>query len=369
MNRPSDPRHSLSNDYVFDDSSFDYARAEARDPATPKLDFGTALEAVGDASTLSNQKEDHAHDHDHDRVSSPTSFSSPTTATSSAWLSPRLPIKVEPSASYSRDRDQPESLPYAVTGRSRYRPELASSSSSPRDGDRIRRLRELHHLVEDGDSVRLEKLLLGVDALNYRAVIDDIVLETGLTVTHMASDRGDCQTLRVLMYLGFVDVNRPEANGLRPLHFAAWKNHTEAMLTLGESPRLITSDLNKVCGMALIHMLTKVKYCVPSLRALFSLGVHVETRDLYGMTALHHAVMAGNLEAAQFLLERRANADLRDDRGESALSAALDLNDGEMIRLLARYGFTSSPSSRNDGAFRPEKGTARIHSYSGKRFG
>jgi hypothetical protein len=53
-------------------------------------------------------------------------------------------------------------------------------------------------------------------------VINEIVPETGLTVTHLAADMGAVEVLDVLIKQVGADVNQQEPQaGLRPLHFAA----------------------------------------------------------------------------------------------------------------------------------------------------
>jgi hypothetical protein len=56
-----------------------------------------------------------------------------------------------------------------------------------------------------------------------------------------------------------------------------------------------------------------------SMKALLASGLSANTRDKYGRTALHAAVLLGQLELARFLLSKGADVNARDEEGRTPL--------------------------------------------------
>ena len=70
------------------------------------------------------------------------------------------------------------------------------------------------------------------------------------------------------------------------------------------------------------------------VNALLDRGAVINARDKYGNTALYYAARSGNLPKVQLLLSRGADQEIRNDRGETALSIAQDWKRVEVIRVL-----------------------------------
>jgi len=76
------------------------------------------------------------------------------------------------------------------------------------------------------------------------------------------------------------------------------------------------------------------------LKQLFGLGFSIQTFDDQNMTPLHHAAMAGMLEAAVWLLKNGAKVNAFEHHriGETALCLAVQSQRIETVELLLRRG-------------------------------
>lgn len=88
--------------------------------------------------------------------------------------------------------------------------------------------------------------------------------------------------------------------------------------------------------------------------------------DANGATALHEAALAGNLQAAQTLLEAGARVDARERRGATALNVAAERAQAEMAELLLRRGANVQNADRygstplHNAAYSPHATEARL---------
>lgn len=103
----------------------------------------------------------------------------------------------------------------------------------------------------------------------------------------------------------------------------------------------------------------------PSLRA------EINARDESGDAPLHHAALAGHLEAVRFLLDKGADINSVNTRGMSALNLALKNNHTEIIQLLTDWenkpsrtlsSSSSSSSSRTFTGTLPALHLSLLHS-------
>ncbi|MCU7494055.1 MAG: ankyrin repeat domain-containing protein [Ignavibacteria bacterium] len=67
-------------------------------------------------------------------------------------------------------------------------------------------------------------------------------------------------------------------------------------------------------------------------------GIDMNAIDpTFGMAALHWAIIAEEDDAVEFLLENKANPDIRDDEGYTPLHRAVMMKSEDMVKLLKKY--------------------------------
>ena len=100
-----------------------------------------------------------------------------------------------------------------------------------------------------------------------------------------------------------IDVNSRDANGFTPLHFTAWKGHTNA------------------------------------LRRMLEAGAELNARSTDDLTPLMLAARYRHSAAIEVLLDEGANADIRNDRGKVAAQLWKgQISDKGYRRLVAATG-------------------------------
>ena len=73
-------------------------------------------------------------------------------------------------------------------------------------------------------------------------------------------------------------------------------------------------------------------------RALLSHSADANTRDVFGKSPLHDAVLRGNSELAALLLDHGADAAAADDSGTTPLHVAAHAGNGSLVELLLAHG-------------------------------
>jgi ankyrin repeat protein len=85
---------------------------------------------------------------------------------------------------------------------------------------------------------------------------------------------------------------------------------------------------------------------------LVNIGGDVNKKDEeFGFTALHFAVISGNAELVQTLLERNAKADAESKTGVTALHLACYYGNEAIIELLLNYGATKEVTDNIHGRY------------------
>lgn len=167
--------------------------------------------------------------------------------------------------------------------------------------------------------------------------------------------------IRILLATG-AKANEPVTQGLRPLHYAVWKNYPEAALLI----LVRGGDVNArdECGYSALHLSAEHGY-TDLVALLLSEGAQVDYRentdDPFPRTTicdepLRLAIRNKHFEIAKLLLEHGADPNKRYFFGaEINLVSPLDI---EFMQLLLLYG--ADPNTRDRGGLTPLMKAARL---------
>ena len=159
-----------------------------------------------------------------------------------------------------------------------------------------RHLPIFHQIVLGLSSIDLEK------QLELSTADIDAVDDQGLTALCWAANTGNVLSIKLLLQNG-ADVNKAASNGCGPLHFAALTIHPGCIEPL-------------------------IRY-----------GAKVDAQDLWGFTPLHTSTMSrDDLQHVVSLLDAKADIDLPDNHGTTALYRAVRFNRPKMVAYLLQNG-------------------------------
>ena len=186
------------------------------------------------------------------------------------------------------------------------------------------------HLAVDQASDAMVRLLIehGADA--------DAADEVGSTALHLAARRGDPAIVQALAVKGR---GRPDPNGNRPAHFAAYFGQADMFQRLFEPSTL--EDRNSA-GQTLLHLaayggnldiLRLLLRQVPSAQET-DRSSPLNQADDKGWTPIFHAVAGGHSDALRLLLEHGASASHRALDQSTALHHAAAARDSRLIEAL-----------------------------------
>ena len=106
----------------------------------------------------------------------------------------------------------------------------------------------------------------------------------------------------------------------------------------------ISSNPNLIEEMEIRFFHLVMKDDIDPAKALLNSGISVNAVDYNGRSALHFAADRGNQEFVQYLLNRSANPDQRDSRGETALSLAIKGKHADTAKILQKSSMASQSS-------------------------
>ncbi len=126
-------------------------------------------------------------------------------------------------------------------------------------------------------------------------------------------------------------LNRPNEDGFRPLHFAAYHCHP-AIVTL-----LLEFNANPnapdKAGYQALHWAAKAGDCL-SVRILLEGGADKDAKGEYGRTPMHMAAFNHRLQVLDLLLQKGAYPNMRAEKGKTPLHEAVIHGDLEVARKL-----------------------------------
>lgn len=130
------------------------------------------------------------------------------------------------------------------------------------------------------------------------------------------------------------DINRPLANSITPLMYAAQTGDLDVVKSLlkrGADPALLNSDGN---GALWFACFSGSEACVTEL---IKAGAPLDTQNVNGATALIYCASASKAPLVKLLLDAGANTELKTHDDFTALELAADL---ECLRLLKNVSST-----------------------------
>lgn len=163
-----------------------------------------------------------------------------------------------------------------------------------------------------------------------------------------AAMKGDRARLRVLLQQK-ADVNAPQADGATAIEWAAYRNDldmADLLIAGGANVKLANRD-----GVTPLWLASE-NGSARMIGKLIEAGADPNERQPNGETPLMMAARNGNLAALKFLLDHRANVNLKEDlRGTTALMWAAEQMHADAVKLLVERGAdvaaATAPDTRN----------------------
>ncbi|KAI9689797.1 MAG: Ankyrin-2 [Bathelium mastoideum] len=187
----------------------------------------------------------------------------------------------------------------------------------------------LLHSIERGYRPISDRLL-GVDGMQ------DTPNKYGVTALHLAARRGDVDLLTNILNI-FRVLGPRQQQSTSPLHEAAAHGHLNAVTTLLQHFPDIINELNSEGKSALFLALRNDHRNV--VNYLFSQNPKIEFVDIYADSALKQAIIHGNLEATEALLDLLGeNINSYKDTKSSPLTDAAWKDHSNIIQVLLRAG-------------------------------
>ena len=220
----------------------------------------------------------------------------------------------------------------------------------------------LHHAAANGHEKIVEKLL-------QTGVFPHLLIcnKSQFTPLHLASLNGHAKVIKELLKHR-VDVSFETKHGENALDFATRNGHLDAvkeLLNLGVKPygyilnrdiflvlhklkyKLsqnqveIAAEILKIypqaIHVALEQLQTPDTYLI--IRQLFKSGISPDLQNLFGQTALHHAILNDvDIKTFEELLKHGADFGIKDISNKSPLLLAFNHTNYEYVKLLLKYG-------------------------------
>lgn len=160
--------------------------------------------------------------------------------------------------------------------------------------------------------------------------------KSGKLPIHLAALNGHAEAIRALVANG-ADVNAKSTRGCHTaLHCAAENGHVGVISTLAE----LGADINAANARGLKPIHSAAKSSVASYKRLVELGaIQDDVTTTHGLSVLHIAVSAPNIELVRHLLENKiVRVDSADMSGRSPLHCAAREGNLEVMELLIAAG-------------------------------
>lgn len=162
----------------------------------------------------------------------------------------------------------------------------------------------------------------------------------GRTPLHWACRGVHFEIIKYLVEMG-ADINATDANGMIPLHNVAARNHPEAVKFLIENGAHIDEQSIFDSGTPLHYAIQNGFINVVSI--LLDNGARGDLKNRYENTPLHDAVLAGNRDIFELLVDKLSEKDsallnIKDFDGNTALHLACIRSDSKSVAYLVTKG-------------------------------
>lgn len=141
---------------------------------------------------------------------------------------------------------------------------------------------------------------------------------------------GTVEEVKTLMKHNPDCINDVSPEGYSPLILACYRGNTEVADFLIQHVK----DINAGSGMGTALMAATVKGNVEIVKKLLEKKADPNIPDSNGTTALIYASIFKKHEVADFLIRAKANPYAKDNRGNSAIDYAILSNDDKLIQIL-----------------------------------
>ena len=165
--------------------------------------------------------------------------------------------------------------------------------------------------------------------------------DNGLTMIHLAAEKGQTEIIRLLDKLGANIEDTPDNYDWMPIHAAAQFGQSEAVRVLnqlGANIEKYASIYNPVL-LAAKHNNTQVVRTLHQLGADLNVNTKIDKNDNddNGFTAAHHAVKNNNIELLRVLVELGVNINVMnivEDYGQTPIQLAINQKNIKILKLL-----------------------------------
>ena len=183
----------------------------------------------------------------------------------------------------------------------------------------------LHHAAWSGDLELFQYLIeKGSDIF--------IKTKNNSSCLHFAAKVGSLKICKVVLQKYNFDINARDDGGLTILHSAAWSGDSELLQYLIDYGSDVFSKTKN--GRNCLHIAAE-QGCLKICRVLLQhYNFDVDERDDDGFAVLHSAVLAGNLELFQYLIENGSDVFSKTQNGRSCLHIAAEQGHLKICRML-----------------------------------
>lgn len=157
-------------------------------------------------------------------------------------------------------------------------------------------------------------LVAGADA-NWRG-------ESGLTVLHVASDRGDLASAKLLLSYGAKAQAIEARTRWTSLHFSVLAGRSELVVRLLVEKGGANANATDAMGRTALHV-AAMESAASVLDMLLEQGARTDVQDVDGNTPLHLAAARGARQAVSTLLKGGADATIHNEVGRDAWEVAM----------------------------------------------
>ncbi len=139
----------------------------------------------------------------------------------------------------------------------------------------------------------------------------------------------------------------PHSQWSSPINLAAVKGHTKTILLLLSRGVSIEDreGYDKRTPLITVAMASEAPGRLTTLQFLLEKGAHVNAKNLYGETALHHTVERGLVEETKLLLAHKADINEPNSHQKTPLYMAVDKKNLALMQILLEAGATIDPQS------------------------